>query len=113
MFSFPCSADHERDWPPCKVVFFGLATNTLNVRNNNNIDDVRHDAGSVFDYTSYFVTVGLTNKVQLRLLGNYPGMLELLESLLLCYLVGHLFSSSLCFPDVMCAKPYRIRPMQR
>ena len=30
------SADHERDWPPCKVVFFGLATNTLHVRNNNN-----------------------------------------------------------------------------
>ena len=34
LFSFPCSADHERDRPPCKVVFFGLATNTLNVRNN-------------------------------------------------------------------------------
>ena len=34
LFFFPCSADHERDWPPCKVVFFGLATNTLNVRNN-------------------------------------------------------------------------------
>ena len=33
---FPCSADHERDWSPCKVVFFGLATNALNVRNNNN-----------------------------------------------------------------------------
>ena len=33
---FPCSADHERDWPPCKVIFFGLATNALNVRNNNN-----------------------------------------------------------------------------
>ena len=32
---FPCSADHERDWPPCKVVFFGLATNAPNVRNNN------------------------------------------------------------------------------
>ena len=32
-FFFPCSADHERDWPPCKVVFFGLATNALNVRN--------------------------------------------------------------------------------
>ena len=31
---FPCSGDHERDWPSCKVVFFGLATNTLNVRNN-------------------------------------------------------------------------------
>ena len=28
-----CSGDHERDWPPCKVVFFGLATNALNVRN--------------------------------------------------------------------------------
>ena len=36
LFSFPCSTDHERDWPPCKVVFFGLATSTLNVRNNNN-----------------------------------------------------------------------------
>ena len=35
-FFLPCSADHERDWPPCKVVFFGLATNALNVRNNNN-----------------------------------------------------------------------------
>ena len=35
-FFFPCSADHERDWPPCKVVYFGLATNELNVRNNNN-----------------------------------------------------------------------------
>ena len=34
-FFFPCSADHERDWPPCKVVFFGFATNALNVRNNN------------------------------------------------------------------------------
>ena len=21
--SFPCSADHERDWPPCKAVFSG------------------------------------------------------------------------------------------
>ena len=36
LISFPCSADHERDWPPCQVVFFGLATNTLNVRNNSN-----------------------------------------------------------------------------
>ena len=35
-FFFPCSADHERDWPLCEVVFFGLATNALNVRNNNN-----------------------------------------------------------------------------
>ena len=26
--------NHEKDWPPCKVEFFGLATNTLNVRNN-------------------------------------------------------------------------------
>ena len=31
---FLCSADRERDWPPCKVVFFGLATNALNVRNS-------------------------------------------------------------------------------
>ena len=26
-FFFSCPADYERDWPPCKVVFFGLATN--------------------------------------------------------------------------------------
>ena len=32
---FLCSTDHERDWPPCKVDFLGLATNALNVRNNN------------------------------------------------------------------------------
>ena len=36
---------------------------------------------SLFDYTSYFVTVGLSNTMQLRLLGNYSVMLELLESL--------------------------------
>ena len=35
LLSFPCSADHEQDWPPCKVAIFGLAINTLNVRNNN------------------------------------------------------------------------------
>ena len=41
LFSFfTCSADHERDWPPCKVVFFELATNALNVRNNNNNDTI-------------------------------------------------------------------------
>ena len=34
-FFFSCSADHERGWPLCKVVFFGLATSALNVRNNN------------------------------------------------------------------------------
>ena len=36
-FFFSCSADHEWDWPPCKVVFFGLATNALNVRNNKGL----------------------------------------------------------------------------
>ena len=38
LFFFPCSADpdHERECSPCKVVFFGLETITLNVRNNNN-----------------------------------------------------------------------------
>ena len=47
-FFFPCSAeDHERDWPPCKVVFFGLATNNaLNVRNNNNNNSIAVDFSS-------------------------------------------------------------------
>ena len=26
LFFLPCSANHERDWPPCKVAFFRLAT---------------------------------------------------------------------------------------
>ena len=34
---FPCLADHERDSPPCQVVFFGLATNTRKVRRHPNI----------------------------------------------------------------------------
>ena len=46
LFSFPCPADHERDWPPCEVFFFGLATNTLNVRNNNNNNNCRESVGT-------------------------------------------------------------------
>ena len=34
-FFFPCSADPDRDWPPCKVVFLGWQPiNALRVRNN-------------------------------------------------------------------------------
>ena len=87
------------------------------------------DLGFVFDDTSYCVTVGLSNTVQLRLFGNYSVMLELLESLLCC-LTWHFFfllppSSFLFFfsssgfsgcnkhviqpPRV---KPYGIRPIQ-
>ena len=36
LFSFLCPADHERDWLQGKVNFYGLATNTLYARNNNN-----------------------------------------------------------------------------
>ena len=52
--------------------------------------DVRGDAGRVFDYASYLVTVGLSNTVQLRLLGNYSVMFELLESISCC-LARHFF----------------------
>ena len=53
-FFFPCSADHERDWPPCKVVFFGLATNALNVRNNNNNNNIVQYLVRVSLYVLYF-----------------------------------------------------------
>ena len=43
---FPCSADHERDWPPYQVVFFGLATNALNVRNNKTTTYINRHAGT-------------------------------------------------------------------
>ena len=47
-FFFPYSTHHERDWPPCKVVCFGLATNALKVRNNNNNYDIPVLLGEVF-----------------------------------------------------------------
>ena len=56
---FPCSADHERDWPPCKVVFFGLATNALNVRNNNN-NEALEERSCMFSLLLYFITMTLS-----------------------------------------------------
>ena len=57
LFFFPCSADHERNYPPCKVVFFGLATNTLNVRNNNlgAVDMTSHVGTIPTGLASYFL----------------------------------------------------------
>ena len=49
-FFFPCSADHERDWPPCKVVFWGLATNALNVRNNSNKQRILKNGNELFGW---------------------------------------------------------------
>ena len=51
-FFFSCGADHERDWPPCKVVFFGLATKfecaECEKRQQQQLPRVRrHRAGSV------------------------------------------------------------------
>ena len=49
-FHFPsCSADHERDWPPCKVFFFGLTTNTCTLRPDIVRDRKRKTAFFVFD----------------------------------------------------------------
>ena len=36
LFLFLCLADHKQDWPSCKVHFYGMATNTMIVRNINN-----------------------------------------------------------------------------
>ena len=58
-YFFPCSADHERDWPPCKVVFFGLATNALNVRNNNN-NEALEERSCMFSLLLYFITMTLS-----------------------------------------------------
>ena len=57
MFSFSCSADQERDWPPCKVVFFGLATNTLNVRNNFSLTRVQQKMLRIFSWRSRCIAV--------------------------------------------------------
>ena len=67
------------------------------------VSPLHNRAPRMFDYTSYFVTVGLSNKVHLRLLGNYSVMLEPLESLLCClarhfFLLIFPFISPLLFP---------------
>ena len=68
-----------------RYLLFRTLNNCLKKPHKTYIGDVRCDAGRVLDYTSYFVTVGLFNtRVQLRLLGNYTVMLELLESFLCC-----------------------------
>ena len=59
-FFFSCSADHERDWPPCKVVFFGLATNALNATNNNNNNNSPIKEEMIaFETTVYLLTTRL------------------------------------------------------
>ena len=64
---FPCSADHERDWPPCKAVFFGLATNALNARNNNNNNNSPIKEEMIaFETTVYLLTTRLHPALRLQ-----------------------------------------------
>ena len=66
-FFFPCSADHKRDWPPCKVVFFGLATNALNARNNNNNNNSPNKEEMIaFETTVYLLTTRLHPVLRLQ-----------------------------------------------
>ena len=37
LFPFLCSADHERDWPPCKVVFFRVANQCAECENQQQL----------------------------------------------------------------------------
>ena len=66
-FFFPCSADHERDWPPYQVVFFGLATNTLNVRKNNTFREcipfVAFDRSFRHNYHLFYPPLGISMRV--------------------------------------------------
>ena len=65
-YFFPCSADHERDWPPCIVVFSGLATNALNVRNNK-----RSRCIQIFLQTTTTTLLTHPNKLLLLLLSSH------------------------------------------
>ena len=62
----PCSADHEQDWPPCKVVVFGLATNALNVRNNNNNTSPNREKMIAFETKVYLLTTRLHPVLRLQ-----------------------------------------------
>ena len=62
LFSFLCSANHGRDWPLLlckKSSYVGLATNTLNLRNNNierySIQKRRPSATYILYYTGKLV----------------------------------------------------------
>ena len=82
LFYFPCSADHEQDWPPCKVVLFWMATKTLNAKNtrvsstkNTSCRERRPRLGVYPYYCTplYYYTVTVVHKlvyfrVRLRLL---------------------------------------------
>ena len=75
LFSFPCSADHERDWPPCKVVFRvgNQYAEWLNVRNN--VFCVHEEYLGAVDMTShvrpYPLSLPLTSLCDLPLLFVY------------------------------------------
>ena len=97
---FPCSADHERDWPPCKVVFFGLATNALNVRNNNNNNsEYNIKPGSQIRVSILFVTQlpSLERWALLPFLGFFPTLTCFLFFLNLLFLG----TCIICFSQVL------------
>ena len=53
VFYFPCSADRERDWLPCKVVYSGWQPIRWSVRNNNSpryyaVDPMLRPSGNPF-----------------------------------------------------------------
>ena len=74
---FPCSADHERDWPPCKVIFFGLATNVLNVRNNNDSLLISSCVTNYADILMIGVLLLMIWHCQLAVVYTYVPVLEL------------------------------------
>ena len=75
-FFFACSADHEGDWQPCKVVFFGLATNALNViKNNNNNSEIKTQMKKRRQQSKEIKELGIQTQEASRWV-NYPKMNE-------------------------------------
>ena len=98
---FPCSADHERDWPPCKVVFFGLATNALNVRNNNNNNNSEYNIkpGSQIRVSKYFVCdsaseFGAMGSTSFFGVFSYPNLLLVFSEPVIFRNLYHMFFAS-------------------
>ena len=48
LFSFPCSADHKRDWPPCKLKYLSRVGNRYHNNNNtlNEKNNTRYQQGA-------------------------------------------------------------------
>ena len=56
IFDSPCSADHERDWPPCKVVFFRVGNQCAECEKQQQQSWYKFNFSKTIDIRPYYYT---------------------------------------------------------